>query len=144
MKLVSHRMTKAQRLDLAVERPGDIGTGDRPTAFGPQSSVFGPAAPFRTYQLSVTFYRQSQALELPRHLRDQLQRAASSVALNLAEGSGKSSIKDQRRYFEMARRSLRECQAILQLAGAEEGAAGRTADALGAHLHKLIQALQRR
>jgi len=41
---------------------------------------------FRTYQLAVQLYRQSAVLKLPAHLRDQLLRAASSAALNTAEG----------------------------------------------------------
>ena len=45
---------------------------------------------FRTYQLSVEYYHHAIDLQLPRHLKDQMARAASSVTLNLAEGSGKS------------------------------------------------------
>ena len=97
---------------------------------------------FRTYQRSVTFYRQSQKLELPRHLRDQLHRAASSVCLNLAEGYGKSSTKEQLRFFETALASLRESQAILQLAELDAGEIGDTADALAASLYKLIRHLR--
>jgi four helix bundle protein len=40
---------------------------------------------FRTYQLAVEFYRSAKTLQLPRHLKDQLNRASSSVVLNLAE-----------------------------------------------------------
>jgi len=47
---------------------------------------------FRTYQIAVEFYRLCTAIKLPRHLKDQLQRSASSVALNLAEGSGRGSL----------------------------------------------------
>jgi hypothetical protein len=37
---------------------------------------------FKTYQLSIQFYQACEKLKLPRHLKDQLVRASSSVALN--------------------------------------------------------------
>ena len=40
---------------------------------------------FRTLDLAVAFYRQVTGLKLPHHLKDQLLRASSSIALNLAE-----------------------------------------------------------
>jgi four helix bundle protein len=48
-------------------------------------------------------------------MQDQLLRASSSVALNLAEGSGKRTPADQRRFYSMAFGSLRECQAKIEL-----------------------------
>lgn len=53
---------------------------------------------------------------LPRgrtHLGDQLQRAATSIPLNIAEGAGEFSVNDKRRFYRMALRSLTECAAIL-------------------------------
>ena len=47
-----------------------------------------------------------------RHARDQLLRASQSIPLNIAEGNGKSSPGDRRRYFEIARGSTLECAAI--------------------------------
>ena len=47
-----------------------------------------------------------------RHARDQLLRASQSIPLNIAEGNGKSSPADRRRYFERARGSALECAAI--------------------------------
>jgi four helix bundle protein len=70
---------------------------------------------FRCYQLSVRFYHQCQDLCLPRHLRDQLYRAASSISLNLAEGRGKGTLADQKRFFQIAFGSVRECQAVFDL-----------------------------
>ena len=45
-------------------------------------------------------------------LRDQLRRASLSVALNIAEASGKTKPDDQRRFF-FARGSAMECAALL-------------------------------
>ncbi len=45
-------------------------------------------------------------------LRDQLDRASSSAALNLAEGVGRATRADQARFFAVARGSALECVAI--------------------------------
>ena len=55
---------------------------------------------------------------LPRgrgHLRDQLTRAATSIVLNLAEGAGKVSKADKRRYYLTARGSATESAALLDV-----------------------------
>lgn len=55
---------------------------------------------------------------LPRgnsHLADQLRRASVSIALNIAEGSGKTTDKERRRYHAIARGSAMECGAIMDL-----------------------------
>lgn len=50
------------------------------------------------------------------YLRDQLRRASLSVVLNIAEGSGKSSDKDFRRYLGNALGSISEVVACLEVA----------------------------
>jgi four helix bundle protein len=50
-----------------------------------------------------------------RYLADQLQRAATSVPLNLAEGTGEYSGNEKARFYRMAKRSATECAAILDV-----------------------------
>ena len=91
----------------------------------------------RTYDLAVEFYRLAIALPLSGHLKDQLSRAASSVALNLAEGSGRASKPDQKRFFHIAFASLRESQAVLDLISTPAIQATECADKLAAQLISL-------
>ena len=48
-------------------------------------------------------------------VRDQLDRAATSIALNIAEGNGKYSSKDRCRFFDTAHGSALECAAGLDV-----------------------------
>src|SRR6476660_1540342 len=47
--------------------------------------------------------------------KDQLDRASTSIPLNIAEGNGKLSARDRSRFFEMARGSALECAACLDV-----------------------------
>jgi len=94
---------------------------------------------FRTYNLAVEFYRISKTLPLTGALKEQLSRAAPSIALNLAEGRGRASSKDQGRFFQIALGSLRKCQTIFELADLQKTGAWGVLDNLGAHLYKLIK-----
>ena len=94
---------------------------------------------FRTYSLAVEFYRLCSTLTLPRHLKEQLFRAAQSIALNLCEGRGRPTVKDQVRFFHIAMGSVRECQGILILAQMQHTFAWTKLDRLAAHLYRLIE-----
>lgn len=61
---------------------------------------------FKTYQLALQFHRECEQTKVPSYLRDQLLRASSSVVLNIAEGSGKITPKDRRKFFAIALGSL--------------------------------------
>jgi four helix bundle protein len=47
--------------------------------------------------------------------RDQLRRAAFSIVLNLAEGSGRFTHPDRRNFYIVARSSIFECVAIMDV-----------------------------
>jgi four helix bundle protein len=49
------------------------------------------------------------------HLKDQLDRAATSVVLNTAEGAGQFSKDEKQRFYRIARRSATETAAILDI-----------------------------
>jgi len=51
---------------------------------------------------------------------DQFERAADSIALNIAEGNGKYSGKDRCRYFDITKGSSLECSSCLGLLFAKE------------------------
>ena len=94
---------------------------------------------FKTFNLAVSFYRLSQQLVLAGHLKEQLSRAASSIVLNLAEGRGRPTLADQKRFFHMAMGSVRECQAILTISNHEASESFKLLDSVGAHLYKLLK-----
>lgn len=48
-------------------------------------------------------------------VKDQLDRASTSVALNIAEGNGKFAIRDRCRFLDFARGSALECAACLDV-----------------------------
>ena len=91
----------------------------------------------RVYGLAQEFYRDIQGLKMARHLRHQLLRAAASVACNIAEGSGRSTRPDQKRFYVMAYASAKECTAVLEMAGVRSVKLMDRADHLCASLYKL-------
>jgi four helix bundle protein len=72
----------------------------------------------KVYQRSLEFYALIRRLKFSNSVEDriisaQLHRAALSVSLNIAEGSGKRSLKDRRNFFTISRGSIFECAAII-------------------------------
>jgi four helix bundle protein len=75
------------------------------------------------YQESVAFVSWLEPIiqELPKifAVRDQLDRASTSIVLNLAEGNEKFTQADRCRFFDIARDSALECAAALDLLAAK-------------------------
>ncbi len=72
------------------------------------------------YQLSIEFVELTNFIikRLPKgkaYVADQLQRAASSISLNIAEGAGEFSKNEKSRFARMAKGSTTECAATLDI-----------------------------
>ncbi len=93
---------------------------------------------FRTLDLAVEFYDEVEKLQVTGHLRDQLLRAASSIALNLSEGNAKGSVKEKKRFYQIAYASTQECKTIFSLLKQNGSEAAKKADHLAASLYKLL------
>ncbi len=69
---------------------------------------------FRTFELALEFYKKCQKIEVKnRHIRDQFERASLSIVLNIAEGSGRLTEADKRRFYSIALGSLKETECRL-------------------------------
>src|SRR5438270_12368723 len=75
------------------------------------------------YQESITFIVWLSPLleKLPRTMDvcDHLDRASTSICLNIAEGNGKYSFKDRARFFDISHGSALECAAGLDVLAAK-------------------------
>jgi len=73
----------------------------------------------RVYQEALRFASSAETLleraKKSSALHDQLDRARTSILLNIAEGNGRYTAADRRRFFDMARGSALECAACLDL-----------------------------
>ena len=72
------------------------------------------------YKATIEFVVLAEQLieNLPRgkaYLADQLQRAATSVLLNIAEGAGEYSGNEKNSFYRMAKRSATECAGIYDI-----------------------------
>jgi len=57
----------------------------------------------------------SQSTLIDIYIKDQWKRASLSALLNLAEGTGRMSVQDKKHFYTIARGSVFECAAILDL-----------------------------
>ncbi|MDB4977690.1 MAG: hypothetical protein JWN48_6031 [Myxococcaceae bacterium] len=87
---------------------------------------------------------------LPRgqsELAEQLRRAMLSIPLNIAEGSGKTTQGERRRYHSIARGSAMECAAIidvLRIQSLVDIEAARQAKTLAVRLVSMLSVMSRR
>ncbi len=91
---------------------------------------------FRSYQMALELYKKSKGQKLPCFLKSQLERAASSIVLNFAEGSARTSKKERARFYVIAFASLREVQALIDMEDSLK-VLESSADQLAANLYKL-------
>ncbi len=72
------------------------------------------------YKVAMEFIISIDAIveQFPRgraYLVDQLQRAGTSVLLNIAEGAGEYASNEKGRFYRMAKRSVTECAGIFDI-----------------------------
>jgi four helix bundle protein len=107
----------------------------------------------QVYQLSLEWVEEVERFckrskgELSHSFKDQFQRAALSVPLNIAEGNGRWHSAERRQFFWIARGSVFECVPLLellkrkkQMAGDEFEKARDQLDHLGRMLTNLVKA----
>ncbi len=97
------------------------------------------------YQHSIKFVAWAAELleSVPKStaVYDQLDRASTSVPLNIAEGNGKSTPKDRCKYFDTARGSALECAACLDVLLAKKKINSETAENGKALLIEIVSML---
>ncbi|MBI4924960.1 MAG: four helix bundle protein [Bdellovibrio sp.] len=87
----------------------------------------------RLIQICSKSERRLSSLFMDRPLR-----ASSSIVLNISEGSGRMSNKDQRRFYSIAFGSTREVQSILDIIDEQYVDLIKTADSVAACLYRLL------
>lgn len=71
------------------------------------------------------------------NLSDQLRRASTSVALNIAEGSGRQSTRDYIKFLQIALGSINEIEAITEIARRQNLILEMTYQKFSRHLSKI-------
>src|SRR5579862_3358224 len=92
---------------------------------------------FRTYQMAKELHNDCQNLNIRGEIKSQMDRASLSIVLNLAEGSGKPTVKDRQKFYAIALGSTREVQGILDITSNIKEY--EKADQLGAMIYCLIK-----
>jgi four helix bundle protein len=100
------------------------------------------------YQVALELQALASTLVPPQNrvLHDQMERASLSIVLNIAEGAGRRSRKDKRRFYTMARGSACECAAatdVLRHRRLAPEAACATARSLALRVVQMLTKLDR-
>jgi four helix bundle protein len=97
------------------------------------------------YRLAVRFQPVVAGLvaKAGYNVRDQFERAALSVVLNIAEGAGRRSRRERRRFYLIARGSAAECGALLDVLVARGTASVSEAREAKNTVVRLVQMLSR-
>lgn len=97
------------------------------------------------YQKTESYYRSILILfsnsKIDRNTKDQLRRASLSILLNIAEGSGKYTKNDKRRFYVIAKGSAHECAAIIKVLYMETNITVETYQELYAQLTEIVRML---
>ena len=92
---------------------------------------------FRTLNMAIAQYHEIKKLTFKGEIKDQIQRAALSVCLNLSEGNAKAKTLDRKRFFNIAYASQKEVFTILLIENTQS--LYQKADHLSASIFKLYQ-----
>ena len=105
---------------MRVSGGGGVGRRVNLGVFEWGSSIMMSYEKLDVYQCAIQFLSIAVQLcnELPRNhsaLTDQIRRASMSIPLNIAEGAGKRTKADCRKFFDIARGSAMECGAAMDV-----------------------------
>ncbi|MHB1687671.1 MAG: four helix bundle protein [Ignavibacteriaceae bacterium] len=96
------------------------------------------------YQRSLEFIEFTNEifdLNIKINVLEQLDRASTSIPLNIAEGTGKYTGKDKCRYYDIARGSALECAACLDLLVKRKKISSELAEKGKALLYEIVSML---
>lgn len=83
------------------------------------SEIYFDHEKLKVYQRAIEFSGWVsdiiREIQIKNSIIDQLDRASSSIALNIAEGNGKFTGRDRCRYLDIARGSALECSSCLDI-----------------------------
>ena len=95
------------------------------------SPTLGRLGRFTLYRKALRCAELVLGLRVTGNLRDQMQRAMRSVVLNIAEGAGERGSTAQKRYYSIARGSVSEVAAAIDLYRIEGGRSTITDEIVG-------------
>lgn len=112
-----HPAPPASAVHVNVPRDTTTSSTPAPSVASSEPEPLLDAEKLTVYQVALELQCLASGLVPHQHrvLRDQLERASLSVVLNIAEGAGRHSRRDKRRFYTMARGSACECAAAVDV-----------------------------